>query len=283
MKKKTIFIKTWFQNGLKKVSDIVNIDCKILTLPELEFKLGHKINFLDYFNVKSSLPKTWTDLLNSSNRTNSVIEVIDNHIIPIFQKSKLYYNFLIDRSDSFAPGPSKLSKTLNVDIKIIFRSLVQIRKLTKNTKYIMLQFKLIHQILACNSYLYTTKIRKNPLCESCNETDSIEHYIFSCVNSTQFWQTLINWYNQIQNCNIILDYKTVLLGPNPKNYLLASLIFHGKWFIYVSKLKSAPINFQAFRQHLKRELYIEKMGILSNPSNTKLNLFHATWNDVIEN
>ena len=106
-------------------------------------------------------------------------------------------------------------------------------------------------------------------------------WAFSCGATLQFWQSLINWYNDIRNFNILLTIKTVILGPNPKKHLLASLVFHGKWFIYTSKLNSTPIDLKNFKMHLKRELRIEKMGILSNSSNKRLTLFNNTWNDIL--
>lgn len=282
VKKNTIFIKTWFQKGIKKISDILDEGSSLfLTIPQLATKFAFTINLIDYYNIKSSLPKSWKEAINAVNILHIPAPDSSQTALPIYQKSNMYYTLLISQIASFAPGPSKLSKELNVDINIIFRSLVQIRSFTKNTKYIMMQFKIIHRILACNEYLHTTKIRRNPICDYCKETDSIEHHLFSCGATLQFWQSLINWYNDIRNFNILLTYKTVILGPNPKKHLLASLVFHGKWFIYTSKLNSSPIDLKNFKMYLKRELRIEKMGILSNSSNKRLTLFNNTWNDIL--
>ena len=109
-----------------------------------------------------------------------------------------------------------------------------------------MQFKIIHRILACNEYLCTTKIRNNSLCNNCPSVDSIEHFLYSCPQTYIFWEKIANLCNQIENRDIDLDYKTVLLGPKPNLLLLCGLVTHGKWYVYKSKISSSPIIFDNF-------------------------------------
>ena len=142
-----------------------------------------------------------------------------------------------------------------------------------------MQFKII---LACNEYLHRTKIRDNPRCNTCNSLDNLEHFLFECPKTNEFWKKIANRYNQITKNDLNLDYKTVLLGPKPSNILLAGLVVHGKWYIYSSKIASTSISFNSFLVKLKYDLLVEKMGILISPMNNRLGIFNNTWGWILQ-
>ena len=149
-------------------------------------------------------------------------------------------------------------------------------------KIIEIQFKIIHRILACNEYLFETKIRPNPDCNSCPAKDSLDHFLFFCPQTLAFWTKVNNLYNQIQNENNKLEFRTVLLGPETSNALLEGLVVHGKWFVYKRKMASAPLNFDCFLKNLQHDLNVEKMGIVINPRNNRLNKFNNTWSNILD-
>lgn len=58
---------------------------------------------------------------------------------------------------------------------------------SRETKLQSLQYKIIHRIFPCGSYLCRIRIRD--WCKYCDQTDSISHHLFRCDKVKPFW----NW------------------------------------------------------------------------------------------
>ena len=50
-------------------------------------------------------------------------------------------------------------------------------RITRETKLSIFQFKIIHNILPCRKLLYKMNISESPLCEFCNELESLPHIL----------------------------------------------------------------------------------------------------------
>ena len=55
------------------------------------------------------------------------------------------------------------------------------------------QYKIVHRILNSNYNLYKWKIIDNPFCIYCANIDTIEHHLYLCGFSKQFWEKLEKW------------------------------------------------------------------------------------------
>ena len=49
-------------------------------------------------------------------------------------------------------------------------------KHSKETKIILLQWKILHKIYPCNKYLHQIKLSESELCIDCNNADTLEHF-----------------------------------------------------------------------------------------------------------
>ena len=57
--------------------------------------------------------------------------------------------------------------------------------LTKNSKVLMTQYKVIHRILAVNHNLKKWKRIENDQCTYCQQVDTIDHFIYQCPSTAQ--------------------------------------------------------------------------------------------------
>ena len=59
----------------------------------------------------------------------------------------------------------------------------------------MFQFKILHNILSTNLYLYRMNMRDYSSCLVCNEnTQTIEHMFITCSSAREFWNQFYKWY-----------------------------------------------------------------------------------------
>lgn len=63
--RKPIFLKQWYDKGIRYVKDVMNINCKFTDRIELERLTGLKINFLIHAGIKRNI----TQLLNKLHLT----------------------------------------------------------------------------------------------------------------------------------------------------------------------------------------------------------------------
>ena len=63
--------------------------------------------------------------------------------------------------------------------------------MTKSTKLIEFQFKLLHKRLPTNSYLYKIKIKDNENCSFCKmQKEEIIHLFWNCEHVTRLWKRI---------------------------------------------------------------------------------------------
>ena len=70
-------------------------------------------------------------------------------------------------------------------------------RITRETKLSIFQFKIIHNILPCRNLLYKMNISESPLCEFCNELETLSHMLVNCPRIRDFGNSvLFRWNSQ---------------------------------------------------------------------------------------
>ena len=117
-------------------------------------------------------------------------------------------------------------------------------------------------------------------CDYCNEVDTIEHRFVLCESVKTYWQQFELWWNIIpQQSHIIkLTAENVLFGfYMMDNYSLNNCILVAKNVIHCQKCKKQPIDFNIFKQTIKRKIDLEKYILTRNK---KLDVYDKRWADV---
>ena len=91
-------------------------------------------------------------------------------------------------------------------------------KLTKTSKVLMTQYKIIHRILAVNHNLKKWKKAENDTCDFCNEVDTIEHFICQCPETMKPWASIQTWWKINFQFTIDISILEIIFGlPNETN------------------------------------------------------------------
>lgn len=122
-------------------------------------------------------------------------------------------------------------------------------------------YKLLNNILNCNSFQYKCKSRSNANCELCPcEKKDIKHLLFDCLSVQRLWQKL----NSILNFDVC--WKHIIIGfyleKNSKTVFLNTIISYVSYVIYKYKMTCRMNeNFQSCNTLLKffkRSLSLKK-------------------------
>ena len=179
-------------------------------------------------------------------------------------RHKLIYTRLSQRTSTtcltsrFTPKIKRVLKykrwseklSLNKDVWTrIFKSLKNICKETKLKEF---QFKLIHRTIVTKKELFRFGVKTDDECLYCGDKDSIEHSFIECAFTKLFTQNVLNWFNQVNECQISPTTEETLFGITASsldstiirkfNYIALFM----RHYIYSSKLNSLAISIQDF-------------------------------------
>ena len=117
-----------------------------------------------------------------------------------------------------------------------------VHKTTKDTQIKWFQLRLLHRILATNTYLFKIGIKDDELCTFCKILpESLEHLFWECPISKAFWEELTDWIKS--RCghrnNLILKKQDIFFGITNKkrtDKILNLLLLLAKYYVYKKKL-----------------------------------------------
>ena len=85
-------------------------------------------------------------------------------------------------------------------------------KVTKDIRFAIFQFKIIHHILPTNATLFRDKIIEHDKCHLCDQKQTLQHLFVSHPDVQAFWQSFSNWWNVKNDDSIDLNEKTIIYG-----------------------------------------------------------------------
>jgi len=119
-------------------------------------------------------------------------------------------------------------------------------------------FKILHGILPCNQNLKNWKIRLDDYCDVCNQSQTIEHLLYSCCYVKPLWQIV----NTVFDINV--SFKHILGLEEHFNYhaitTIVSFLIYKDWLLLSleNKKRRAGIVIDFFKHELKVRLEIYK-------------------------
>ena len=123
--------------------------------------------------------------------------------------------------------------------------------MTTNTKLQWLQFRIVHRIIATNSYLFQIKYVESDVCTFYHyEKETINHLFWDCIYINPLWGEFVAWYNDKQSENIVLDITDVLFGKSNASATLNMLIILMKSFIYKQRVNNSIVGTNGFISYL---------------------------------
>ena len=144
--------------------------------------------------------------------------------------------------------------------------LTRVKFLFLNIKLREFQYKILNDIVYTYDKLFCFKMIEPPLCTFCQKEDeSLEHLLFHCTITKNFWLAFSSWISE-QNISMeTLTLINILFGAfndNEDFAILNHLILIAKYFIYKCKLnKIKPtlrVCFEKIKLVYHRELNCQK-------------------------
>ena len=132
---------------------------------------------------------------------------------------------------------------------------------TLDTKIREFQYKILNCIMFTNEKLNLIGVVESPNCTFCQEaTESVEHLLFSCRITSNFWKHVLSWLRDNDVHVGIINEPDVILGKFDvaEDYILINhILLLGKYYIYSRKCQNSLPTFRGFIARTKRVSNIE--------------------------
>lgn len=193
--------------------------------------------------------------------------------------SKCIYNLLRFNTESptcFVKWKNELHFIPDRKIKDAF---ITCFKTTSDSSIQWLQFRILHRILATNSYLKKIKIRNCDLCTLCNsEPETIIHIFLQCSYVMPIWNSLsIHIFNTTSK-RIGFNIENIIFGEefNKRNTVINFIILNAKQYFYMNFKKVKNPTLSGLILYLKFKYNVERCISISKG---KLQNFSKIWRE----
>ena len=287
--KKEIKWKTWIDNRIYLIHDILDNEGNFINIAKLEELFNFKCDFMKYNSLKDSIPKEWREKLKTIKVNRDDITIHDNLFIdfgtynlPIkYTSNREIYWKLVKKIQ--IPHVTKIKWEVELNINAekweqIFYNSFKIR----DTKIRSFQYKVLMNLVPCNLYLFRIGKINSHTCNSCNKIDHITHYFYECEETKIFWISIQNWWNNMMNDTLKIDKTMAMIGKigiNKKKDILNAVLQLVRWYIYTEKLNFQNPCLYKFLCRLKYKIKIEKIIYLRN---NQISRFDKMWEEIKE-
>ena len=151
-------------------------------------------------------------------------------------------------------------------------------QVTPESKVREFQYKIANDIVFTNEKLFRFGLTQSPNCAFCQEEpESIEHLLFLCKVSSDFWKHVLSWLRDNNISIMSLDVTDVIFGKfdiKEDFLLLNHLLLLGKYYLYVRKCNSSFPSLAGFIVRTRRVHTIELHNVRERG---KLTLHLKKW------
>jgi hypothetical protein len=263
---KMIFYRRLYENGLVFMNDILDQNGNFISHRTLTERYGNHLTQYEYMCLKHAIPQSWKKLLKShpivSNidpQNETIFITTQNGAKPIsIVKSRNIYIDLMKRKITQPTCIEKWHEKYDITFteeewKKIF-ALAKIH--TLDTRVIEFQYKVIHRTYASDSMVSNFDHSVSKMCTLCNTENNIVHQFIDCVNVTQFWQDLKDWFQTVFGKEYNLTLSNILFGLlNIVSVQENFSLLYAKFFIHHNK--GSMINLNHYKKFICHKLTIE--------------------------
>ena len=260
--KQYFYYPSWFVKNVCTISDLFNPPLpghKLFEELVLDFNIPfserRKFNFL-----MKNIPNDWLE-----NCDTDIVGVHDTVVLKLLSFKKVpkgVYNLLLGNScpdKRYAFWQCNLPVQPNINWNKTHNTNFLC---TIDTKLRSFYFKIFHNAIALNNFLFKIKRKDSPNCAFCDEQEeTMVHLFCDCDKVIHIWQDLLTLINQKCNLNINISNFEKLFGIcNDKFLTLLFLLL--KYHIYCCKFSGNLPNFASFKSLVSKqketEFYLAK-------------------------
>ena len=266
--RKTIYKKSWCDEGILFVRDLLDLDGCYLSFNQFREKFPNiHTHFLEYFGVIEAIKKYQRKL---------ELELTADYYV---QETKIWIEInkgnknivnLIAGSVATPAGVRKWNQHfegINLNWKLIFKKHL---KTTCDTQLRWFQTRTIHRLLPTKKYLFLRKIVDSPKCTFCGiEDESLCHLFWECIHISSFWKEFERLLKEKcgHYCNSVFSDILVLFGmkenvKTDKPFDL--LLIWAKYYIYICQRQGVIPDVNGFIAFSKKRYCVERYASSGN-------------------
>ena len=274
--KNTIFFKQWYQNGIIRLQDLLDVDCTFLSLQKFQQKLGLHVPFTTYYGLINSIPACWRRELKSTVPPNhNQISSLDSPNTNITTRSA--YAAILDH---FFQPPTSEAKILSYGFTK--ESLTNVYMMpflvTQEVRLQMFQYKIIQNILPTRRSLFRARLSDSDNCRACQtEPETLPHMLFHCNITYAFWIAFQKWWCEKTHQTFELSERNVIYGwYNDTQFkdILNYVTLVAKYLIFCCFQDNSPVIFDSFPPFLRNKIDTLRQIALKNK---QLEEFNKKW------
>ena len=198
-----------------------------------------------------------------------------NNDIPLYKitdkKSNFFYQNMI-LADVEKPSCLDfwtMNSPILITVHVFYRICYKKVKAIKDPKLAETNFKILHNILPCNSNLFRWKLKTNNQCDICGKIETVHHLLFECSYAQAIWKDVENVLG------IKVTLAKVLFGldlADDLNYILSIVCYciYKEWLIcsfeHKQRNKMPSLrnfnNDMLFRKHVYEILHKKKFDAI---------------------
>lgn len=282
---KTLFYKNYWKAGIMYINDILDKNGKFLHFEDFKKTFEIKTNFLEYSTLIKAI-KLFVFRYGGNNISSKASQpfIPQNIKVLMSYKSGCKQIYKILCKCNTIPTAQCKWKELGYDFpeEQWKKNYMLSFKCCQETAVQWLQYRILHRILATNSFLYKIKFVKSNLCTFCNIHDeTIEHLFFQCSYVNKIWDSLQKMFEIKFRKTFRLDKQTIIFGTEfagKENKALNWLILNTKGFIYSKRLQKQKPNLNSLRHYIETKLAAEKYLLFKN---CNFNEYYEYWHILV--
>ena len=166
----------------------------------------------------------------------------------------------------YQTSPKRWSEKLSLKKDVWTRIFKSLKNICRETKLKEFQFKLIHRTKVTKKEPFRFGIKADDECVYCRDRDSIEHSFIECMFTRLFTQKVLNWFNQVNACQISPTTEEILFGITASSHNTTIIrkfnytALFMRHYNYSAKLNSLVISFQDFFSKLLIKYNLENLS-----------------------
>jgi hypothetical protein len=227
-KDKCILFESWINSGIMFVKDIFNDKGHLMSANEIYNKLRKKHNWIAEYRTIVKIMKVYITKYNFDFNYCKYINVHLGKVPYLFdgkkqidlgdnsgKKQQLFYHILVLKKFCRPYIEKMWQKEFVLCIDTLMWKKIYIRTCTTMTdkKLCEFRFKLLHNLLICNSKLCKWNDTVSNVCYYCNDIETTKHQLFDCAVKKMIW-------NQVSSMlNVDLKWKNLVLGFDEGNVI----------------------------------------------------------------
>ena len=239
--------KNWIRAGIVRFEQLITEQGIYKTMEEIQVEFGKCVNFIEYYNVRNSIPKEW--MLTVKKQVEVDVKKPATQIVKDITKcTGIVYTFLRDKWQDDGKNRNKWERVLNIEIrdKTWEEMYNTTCKLTLVTKLRIFQFKICHRYLTTNETMARWDKNIDGNCALCKkELESVIHLMWECPDVQKLWKALTRWFDRYCYIKLDLDCKKVIFNMYKDEFadLVNTVILITKYYVYAQRCKGNKLNF----------------------------------------